>query len=329
MTCSANDDSHDRRKPLHSEKDLTVSITPYKYMKKAIQLLLLILVLGLGGYYCTRPPYLGPYYHPDYVDAPHPFNDPSYPVRCSDVPRDEAGNYLFTLQQGATLLRIPDDAVTHIYKRSDAETCEPQKIELYYEWQDTSYGWPEPRLLRAASINDCEACATKISMAKVGVTVTLLDTLRSPEDTKAHYLTPNKFAEAKRYTPAYRHEFLPLWYYPNFRYEHFEGKESPYTGDGFGIVGTIDPRTGYPAEADCTIRISNDELTENNQYNPEAMIKSPVPNDGGSRCKTALTVLQGDTALRVSVNAYPNVAPDLDKVYHAVDAVIKSYIVEQ
>lgn len=256
-----------------------------------------------------------------YADAPHPFNRPDYPVDCQGILGNDREDVILTIHQGETVLRIPRDAIMEVKKRSDSETCIPISIKLIYVWHDN-------KLLRAARDNS-EANDAGADPGFIRATVTLKGLQVQSNDSSKIEREPNRLAEAKRYTPAYRHEFLPIWYYPNLYYDMPNKRDYTSIEGGIGVMGTIDPDTNFPITISCSFQLGTYDPNGNQEYTAENLLKAdiiPTSVLGSADCETGYRI--EDVNIYAAVNIDPKVVPYMDKIFPAIETNIKSYITE-
>lgn len=253
-----------------------------------------------------------------YADAPHPFNRPDYPVRCQGVLGNDREDVILTIHQGETVLRIPRDAIREVKKRSDSETCIPISIKLEYQWYDSKLlrGVRDDNEARDAGFGSVEDQYTRV--------IVTLNGLQDMDHSTPQMNQKNKYAEAKRYTPAYRHEFLPIWYYPNLYYDRY-----PVSTHGFGVANTVDPQTNHPYRVRCSLNVDPIESKENRYgYDPEKFINAemtPMSDWGGSKCEGGKRIRVFDKEIPAGLEIDVKVVPYMDKIYNSIDAVIQNY----
>lgn len=254
-----------------------------------------------------------------YANSPHPFNKPDYPVRCHNIYGvygvDNRADVILPIKQGSLMLHIPRDAIRYVKKRSDSETCIPIKIKLIYIWHDG-------KLLRNAKI-DSEAHDAGVPSDKhIEVTLSGLQYSYPPPDPSK----PTKYAEDRRYVPAHRHTFLPLWYYPQLKYDNFTKSKH-----GFGVANTIDPDTNHPYLVSCSLKVKPIGSGETPyDYHPEEWVVADMKQThelGSADCDGFKKIYVTETdGIFAELRLVPEAVPEIDKIYQSIDAVIQAYV---
>lgn len=128
----------------------------------------------------------------------------------------------------------------------------------------------------------------------------------------AGYLDPS------RYTVSIPHRDYPLVLYPNsqiFPEDSYPNKRVPRS-HFWGIKNTVNPLTGRPFLAHCTIR---EERKAGQEYIDEDFY-------GESKCWSTVEAVKGNHQISAAVEVWADGGHELDKIHNAVQSLLESAI---
>lgn len=130
--------------------------------------------------------------------------------------------------------------------------------------------------------------------------------------------------EKWRINPAYPHKYLPLEYYPKFRWKniHEPGYPSNYSG-AWGVLKTkYKNYDGSNFTASCSIPI--DELKSKNF---KKLINAPMANFGDSKCNGRLSVENNGIIITFAIRNWKDTTPEINHIYDAAFDEIQSFLI--
>ena len=131
------------------------------------------------------------------------------------------------------------------------------------------------------------------------------------------------FLDPARYAIAIPHRNYPLVLYPNAEIWPGEARTEgkiPKT-HFWGIKNTTDPETGRLIVAHCTV-------LEN--YNPsQEYVDGEFVRFGDSKCSSGINIIKGRHHFLVGVEVWAVGAPDIDKIYNAVQSFFEAAIEDE
>jgi len=132
-----------------------------------------------------------------------------------------------------------------------------------------------------------------------------------------------KKADPWRYTSAVPHKFLPLEYYPRYRWESEAGPGNPANSAGIWGVLNTKHRTldGKPFPTWCPISTSSIKIGHVN-----LPIEAGMQGIADSRCSGGISMEAHDSVIAARIDVWKDVVPEINHIYDAVYEEVQRFV---
>ena len=129
--------------------------------------------------------------------------------------------------------------------------------------------------------------------------------------------------EPWRFMPTIPHKFLPLEFYPRYRWETEAGPKLPSSDSGsWGVLNTKYKKLdGRPFTAWCAIK-KPIFLSRQENY----AIETPMSDYGDSKCNGSVSFEKNGTIVTFAIRNWKDTVPEINHIYDAVYEEVQNFV---